>query len=113
MGLKYRTYLEGTFIYGCSQCHTHLSSSDAVMSRHFQGQHGQALFLILFSTSVNITQGPAEERNMITGRHIVRNIACAHCDTVLGWTYIKAFKEENKYKEGKFILEKKLLSDVH
>ncbi|KAL0092955.1 Yippee/Mis18 [Phycomyces blakesleeanus] len=106
MGLKYRTYLDGKVVYGCIGCKTHLSTMEAVESEDFTGVHGQAYL-------VNVTQGPDEERLMSTGTHTVRSISCCKCKIVLGWTYVKAFKEENKYKEGKFILERKLIVDLH
>ncbi|KAL1933364.1 hypothetical protein VTP01DRAFT_7454 [Rhizomucor pusillus] len=109
MGLKYRTYLDGTAIYGCLNCKTHLTTADAIISRQFQGQYGQAY---LFHYVVNIFEGEAEDRAMTTGLHTVRDISCTKCHTVLGWTYVRAYSEDNKYKEGKFILEKKLLTDV-
>ncbi|ORY98157.1 Yippee/Mis18 [Syncephalastrum racemosum] len=109
MGLKYRTYLDGTLIYGCRRCKTHLSTGDAIISKHFQGSHGQAY---LFGYCVNFIAGKAEDRSMTTGLHRVQDIACIKCREVLGWTYVKAYSEENKYKEGKFILEKDLLTDV-
>ena len=28
-----------------------------------------------------------QDRIMITGRHIVRDVACKKCDTKLGWMY--------------------------
>lgn len=33
MGLKYRDYLEGRKVYGCSHCRSHLSTSDKIMSK--------------------------------------------------------------------------------
>jgi hypothetical protein len=33
MGLKYRTYLNGAGIFCCKKCKTHLSSTDAIISR--------------------------------------------------------------------------------
>ncbi|SAM00891.1 hypothetical protein [Absidia glauca] len=64
------------------------------------------------SQEVNIIAGAAEERSMTTGVHVVQNISCCQCKVVLGWAYVKAYDEENKYKEGKFILEKKLLVEI-
>ncbi|KAI8369281.1 Yippee/Mis18 [Radiomyces spectabilis] len=109
MGLKYRTYLEGITIYGCHKCKTHLSTEESIISSQFQGQHGQAY---LTDNVVNITRGKAVDLAMATGIHTIRNISCAKCDTVVGWVYIKAFNEENRYKEGKFILESKMLTTV-
>ena len=37
------------------------------------------------------------------------DIYCNACDTRLGWKYVEAFEESQKYKEGKFILEKAMI----
>jgi len=36
----------------------------------------------------------------------VCDINCKRCDTLVGWTYTKAYEPSQKYKEGKFIIEK-------
>ncbi|KAI9267174.1 yippee zinc-binding/DNA-binding /Mis18, centromere assembly-domain-containing protein [Helicostylum pulchrum] len=110
MGFSYRTYLESSSsIYGCAKCNTHLTTAELVISKQFQGRHGQAFLL---ETVVNIDLGKAEDREMTTGLHRVKEISCIKCSMMLGWTYVKAYSDENKYKEGKFILEKKLLVDL-
>ncbi|KAI7875828.1 yippee zinc-binding/DNA-binding /Mis18, centromere assembly-domain-containing protein [Mucor mucedo] len=109
MGLTYRTYIESESpVYGCFKCKAHLSTAEAIVSRNFHGQHGTAF---LFDTVVNLKFDEAEDREMLTGLHKVKDISCIQCSTVLGWVYIKAYNEENKYKEGKFVMEKKLLFD--
>lgn len=55
---------------------------------------------------MNIVEGPKENRNLITGLHVVADIYCKNCGMALGWKYEKAYEESQKYKEGKFILEK-------
>ena len=87
---------------------------------------------------INVSEGPSEERILITGLHTVCDIYCNVCQTVLGWKYVshsctpeihlaawlisvaarltsaaspcvsqeEAFEESQKYKEGKFIVEK-------
>ena len=40
---------------------------------------------------------------------LVADIYCNACDTRLGWKYIDAFEESQKYKEGKYILEKAMI----
>lgn len=77
--------------------------------QNFRGQHGKAY---LFENVVNYVSGEANERNMTTGRHIVRDISCRQCKEVIGWKYDKAFEPSEKYKEGKFILEAELLCNV-
>ena len=43
---------------------------------------------------------------LITGLHTVCDCHCITCNSVLGWKYEVAYEESQKYKEGKFILEK-------
>ena len=43
--------------------------------------------------------------SIITGLQMVAN-HCRDCRGVLGWKYERAYKESQKYKEGKFIFEK-------
>lgn len=77
--------------------------------QNFRGQHGKAY---LFNSVVNIETGEPSERNMTTGRHVVRDISCRTCNEVVGWKYDKAYEASEKYKEGKFILEAELLCTV-
>lgn len=68
---------------------------------------------------------------MTTGLHIVRDIYCCKCGTTLGWKYVRivrflfrtpalvtqppqdrAFEASQRYKEGKYILERNLLVTV-
>jgi Fe-S-cluster-containing dehydrogenase component len=109
MGLSYNIYLNSSRIYGCKNCKTHLSNHDDILSRNFRGQHGKAY---LFDTVVNVTESDPNERNMTTGRHIVRDIHCRQCKETVGWKYDKAYEASEKYKEGKFILEAELLCTV-
>ena len=55
---------------------------------------------------VNVSVGPAEDRRLMTGLHSVCDISCKRCKTTIGWTYAKAYEPSQKYKEGKFIVEK-------
>lgn len=43
---------------------------------------------------------------MMTGLHKIRSIKCIQCKTTVGWTYVFAYAESEKYKEGKFIIER-------
>ncbi|KAK4189569.1 putative yippee zinc-binding protein moh1 protein [Podospora australis] len=109
MGLAYNTYLTGPNIYGCKNCRSHLSNYDDIVSRNFRGQHGKAY---LFNNVVNITTEEPTERNMTTGRHVVRDIKCRGCGETVGWKYDKAFEKSEQYKENKFILEAELICEV-
>ncbi|ROT38865.1 yippee-domain-containing protein [Sodiomyces alkalinus F11] len=109
MGLAYNTYLDSAKIYGCKTCKAHLANHEDIVSRNFRGQHGKAY---LFNSVVNIDTGEPSERNMTTGRHVVRDITCRQCKETVGWKYDKAYEATEKYKEGKFILEAELLCNV-
>jgi hypothetical protein len=103
MPILYKQYLSGDVIYTCGSCGTHAADHEELVSKAFQGRHGRAY---LFSQVVNVTQGPLEERMLITGMHRVCDIQCSTCGSVLGWKYDMAYEESQKYKEGKYILEK-------
>lgn len=103
MGRAFRQYLNGPRIYSCATCRAHAADHDEIISKAFQGRHGRAY---LFNTAVNVVLGPREERVLITGLHTVADIHCTCCNTVLGWKYEHAFEDSQKYKEGKFIIEK-------
>lgn len=47
--------------------------------------------LTFILTSVNVLEGPPEDRNMLTGLHTVCDISCVSCETILGWKYVSNF----------------------
>lgn len=108
--MRHRQYLSGQRVFGCKECKTHLTTIENLVSRAFNGQHGRAY---LFDLVTNVEEGEPEDRHMTTGLHTVRDISCIKCKTTLGWKYDRAYVTAEKYKEGKFILEKELTTDVH
>jgi len=46
----------------------------------------------------------------VTGAHTVSDISCIFCGSVLGWKYVAAEEESQRYKVGKFILETKRIT---
>ncbi|XP_078430100.1 putative yippee-like protein Os10g0369500 [Wolffia australiana] len=103
MGLIFLQLLPGPKVFKCRCCSAHLASRDAVISKDFNGRYGRAYLL---KRAVNVCLGPSEERTLMTGLHLVNDIYCCSCRQILGWRYEKAFEESQKYKEGKYILEK-------
>ncbi|KAL5736952.1 hypothetical protein ACOSQ2_031763 [Xanthoceras sorbifolium] len=95
--------LVGPRLYSCCNCRNHVSLHDDIISKAFQGRNGRAF---LFSHAMNVVVGPKEDRHLLTGLHTVADIYCADCREVLGWKYERAYEASQKYKEGKFILEK-------
>ncbi|KAJ2777016.1 hypothetical protein GGI15_004651 [Coemansia interrupta] len=109
MGYMHKEFLSGNGIYGCLHCGTHFAKKDKLNSKQYNGQYGRAY---LFDHIVNVRAGEEEKRAMTTGVHIVQDITCMECNTYVGWTYIKAFEPTQKFKEGKFILEKEVITDI-
>ncbi|KAF4384519.1 hypothetical protein CsatB_010832 [Cannabis sativa] len=90
-------------LYNCYKCQNPVSRHDDIVSKDFQATHGRAF---LFSHAMNIVLGPKQDRQLMTGLHTVADVYCKDCGEVLGWKYEKAYEQSQKYKEGKFILEK-------
>lgn len=88
--------------YGCRRCRTHLSSSTQVMSKDYRGKTGDAY---LMTKVVNVIEGSIETRPMITGDYVVCDILCHWCKSLLGWKYLESERKDQRYKEGKYILE--------
>ncbi|KAL7087624.1 hypothetical protein ACP275_13G078700 [Erythranthe tilingii] len=107
MGRIFVVYLEGQ-IYICKFCKTHLALAHELVSRAFHCRRGKAY---LFNNVVNITVGPHEERMMLSGMHTVADIFCCCCGQIVGWKYEAAHEMSQKYKEGKFVLERARIMD--
>ena len=103
MGKLNLLYLESDKIYSCAKCNTHLSSKNEIISKEFMGGHGRSY---LFNRVININQGILEDREMTTGKHTVCDIYCIYCQAIVGWKYERAYETSEKYKEGKYILER-------
>ncbi|PGH11225.1 hypothetical protein AJ80_07230 [Polytolypa hystricis UAMH7299] len=108
----------------CGKCAADLCLASQIISKGFTGRHGRAY---LVSASESATNGisrssPADTslpntrthnsvpRQLVTGAHTVSDISCIFCGSVLGWKYVSADEESQKYKVGKFILETKRIS---
>eukprot|EP00252_Welwitschia_mirabilis_P020260 TRINITY_DN4929_c0_g1_i2.p1 TRINITY_DN4929_c0_g1~~TRINITY_DN4929_c0_g1_i2.p1 ORF type:complete len:128 (+),score=20.81 TRINITY_DN4929_c0_g1_i2:238-621(+) len=107
MGRLHLTQLSGR-IYSCKVCNTPLANFDDIISKSFHCHNGKAY---LFNSVVNITLGPLEERMMTTGLHTIADIYCNCCNQAVGWKYEAVYEKIQKYKEGKYILERPLIVD--
>ncbi|KAI2624959.1 yippee-domain-containing protein [Hypoxylon sp. NC1633] len=99
----------------CSTCASDFAFGSQIVSKGFTGRYGRA-FLVSPPEQpprkvtrrkdlTNIKVGKCENRLLVTGSHVVADISCAVCHTKVGWKYIDAKEEAQKYKIGKFILE--------
>mmetsp|Transcript_88804 Transcript_88804/g.253835 ORF Transcript_88804/g.253835 Transcript_88804/m.253835 type:complete len:195 (+) Transcript_88804:132-716(+) len=102
------TYLDGPRVLSCTFCRMHITTHDQIISKSFHGRGGRAYLL---NRIENYTCGPIAERMLITGMHTVADVHCAGCKQVLGWKYDDAMEPSQKYKIGKFIVEKGNLNE--
>ncbi|KAH7538271.1 protein yippee-like At4g27745 [Ziziphus jujuba] len=94
---------DGHPYYSCINCRNPVALRFDLLSKSFHGKTGPAYF---FSRAMNITVGRKEERKLITGAYTVADIYCSNCGEVLGWKYIRAYEIKQKFKEGRFIIER-------
>ncbi|KAI9924503.1 hypothetical protein ASPWEDRAFT_28348 [Aspergillus wentii DTO 134E9] len=116
-------YLDGHVSYiRCSRCAIDLCLTSQIISKGFTGRHGRAYLVSPEATasavSVSGSSSPTSSlqntiiqkpvpRELVTGSHTVSDVCCAFCGSVLGWKYVAAEEESQRYKVGKFILETK------
>ncbi|KAJ9653153.1 hypothetical protein H2198_007614 [Neophaeococcomyces mojaviensis] len=117
----------------CAKCATDLCLTSQIISKGFTGRHGRAYLIqglppssSLYKNTVSKTfytksrghdgrelslpntfLGKPVPRGLVTGQHMVADLNCGICGTLLGWKYVEASEENQKYKVGKFILETK------
>lgn len=108
MGRIFLDHPGGTTLYSCANCDTALTNRSELTSMRFNGATGRAF---LFKKVVNLTYSEVQDRVMLTGRHMVRDVFCKNCDTKLGWMYEYANEETQQYKEGQVILERALVTE--
>ncbi|VUG20444.1 DEBR0S8_01882g1_1 [Brettanomyces bruxellensis] len=51
-------------------------------------------------------------QRMRTGRYVVKTIYCRQCQTNIGWKYLFSEEDGEKYKEGRFVIERTQLEEV-
>jgi len=108
MGRIYLEHLGGSRLFSCAQCDTFLTNRGELISTRFTGATGRAF---LFNKVVNLIYSETQDRVMLTGRHIVRDVSCKSCNVKLGWIYEFATEDNQRYKEGRVILERALVNE--
>lgn len=103
MGRTFIDHMGGIRVIVCIECGTPLTNRETLESGNYQGSSGKAY---LFTRATNLRYSQVIERNMLTGKHFVRDVFCKKCNKQLGWMYEFAVTENQRHKEGKVILEK-------
>ncbi|GJC98224.1 yippee family protein [Colletotrichum higginsianum] len=114
----------------CSTCSCDVAFSSQIVSKGFTGRYGRAYLVAPTppppapisggaptpkaggntgaagpGSLANVRIGRCENRQLVTGWHVVADITCVLCSAKLGWKYVDAKELSQKYKVGKFILE--------
>ncbi|KAJ6498980.1 yippee-domain-containing protein [Mycena sanguinolenta] len=92
--------------FNCAKCSTVIALQDEAITKLFQGRDGRGF---LMHSAVNLKLGSREDRSLITGVHTVADAFCMMCNERMGWYYHKASDFSQKYKEGKYLLEREKL----
>ncbi|PAA73293.1 hypothetical protein BOX15_Mlig001443g2, partial [Macrostomum lignano] len=108
MGRLHIEHMGGERVFSCANCDCPLTNRQQLISTRFTGATGRAF---LFNRVVNLDTSELQDRVMLTGRHMVRDVSCRKCKTKLGWVYEFATEESQQYKEGKIILERALINE--
>ncbi|KAM3075189.1 hypothetical protein ACMFMG_007360 [Clarireedia jacksonii] len=115
----------------CSSCSTHLAYTSQIVSKGFTGRHGRAYLVAppppaptpvippfppnkvdKTKNLANTRIGRHVNRELLTGHHVVADVNCVVCNSLLGWKYVDAKEAGQRYKIGKFILETKRVMSV-
>ncbi|KAI8994016.1 yippee-domain-containing protein [Trametes punicea] len=99
------TFLEQP-TFSCAQCAATIALQDELISKAFSGRDGRGY---LINSAVNLKMGKREDRALLTGVHTVADVFCMGCNDRMGWYYYKASDNSQKYKEGKYLLEREKL----
>lgn len=110
MGRPFIEHMGGQRVIICKKCKTPLTNKENFESGEYRGSTGAAF---LFTKAINLRYSEIQERNMMTGRHYVRDIYCKGCNEKIGWMYEFAVPDKQRHKEGKFILEKVFIKEIN
>ena len=87
----------------CKVCHNIFCYADLdVIRNDYQCQSGKALFA---TNVINIFEGKTTQKHFISGHYTIQDIYCINCFSIVGWKYITAQEEDNKFKEQNFVIE--------
>lgn len=118
MGLRNTEFFESTQyeqknaqVFVCRACLAHLCLLLLVISDNFKGL---ALLAYLVDKVINVQpDGVDQETRMLTGIYVINKVHCLQCRTYLGWTYKKLYDYNEQYKEGKYVIERNFIREIH
>ncbi|KAF7830748.1 protein yippee-like [Senna tora] len=94
---------DGSPSYRCKNCQNPIAYRTDLLSKKFLAKSGEAY---MFSYARNIIAGQKRDKQLMTGLYTIADIYCSNCGEELGWKYLHAYDLKQKFKEGRFIIEK-------
>ncbi|KAL4519537.1 hypothetical protein Ndes2526B_g01875 [Nannochloris sp. 'desiccata'] len=96
--------------YAC-KCGLDVAGEESLVWEGIMGSNHPAL---LFRRSVNLDSfGPKREECLSTGKYVLQDVACRACSANLGWKYVHAEAQDQKYKEHCLLLKLEELQRVN
>ncbi|KAL6123047.1 hypothetical protein ACLB2K_075570 [Fragaria x ananassa] len=100
----------GNPFFSCRNCKNPVALREDLLSKKFVAKSGAAY---MFSHAMNVIVGQKEDKTLMTGVFSVAGIHCSNCGQELGWKYIRAYDPQQKFKEGRFIIERAKIVKVY
>jgi len=99
-------------IFKCSKCKAEIVSDKGLIWEGFMGQ-GRPAFLFRLDSVVNVEEcGEPRKQELSTGEYALIDVRCRICFASLGWRYLSASNEEQKYKEGATLIDQSALLKI-
>ncbi|XAR71607.1 hypothetical protein NMG60_11017964 [Bertholletia excelsa] len=93
----------GNATYCCRNCRNQIVFGEDLLSKSFKAQSGPAY---MFAQAMNVALGPKEDKELMTGLYAICEVYCRNCGEVVGWKYLRSYDPRQRYKEGRFVIEK-------
>ncbi|PRP83810.1 tRNA 2'-phosphotransferase 1-like [Planoprotostelium fungivorum] len=107
MGRKFVLSVSGEKVWCCRICTTPLIDNNLMLSDKYTSSTGEAF---LFTEAANVCHGRQRTEKLRSGIYLICDLHCVNCHQRLGWHYEESVSEEQKYKEGKCVLEKQQIA---
>lgn len=94
----------------CVSCGRDVASCGRIIWEGYMGAQEPAF---LMRSTVNLEQaGSPRHEHLSTGLYTLMDVVCSGCHSPMGWQYLQASHEDQKYKEGATLLRHSMLKKV-
>ncbi|PRP79309.1 hypothetical protein PROFUN_13003 [Planoprotostelium fungivorum] len=121
MGRRFVLSVPGENVWCCKICTTPLIDNNLMLSDKYTASTGEAY---LFTEAANVSHGKQRAEKLRSGVYLICDLHFVYCHQRLGWHYVsqtrtretptiiqeESASDEQKYKEGKCVLEKQQIT---